>query len=64
MVKHIRNLCEPVTTPVPPNKVSSVIEPPKVTDVPLIMVKSSVNLAIGISSLSISALIVGYCIVY
>ena len=54
---------EPVTTPVPPNKVSSVIEPPKVTDVPLIVIESCANLAIGISSLSISATIVCYCIV-
>ena len=29
---------EPLTRPVPPNKVSSDIEPPKVTDVPLIVI--------------------------
>ena len=29
---------EPVTTPIPPNKVSSVIEPPRDTDVPLIVI--------------------------
>ena len=29
---------EPLNTSVPPNKVSSVIEPPKVTDVPLIVI--------------------------
>ena len=37
-------LPEPVTTPVPPNKVSSVIVPPKVTDVPLIVIGIFTNL--------------------
>ena len=36
---------------------SAVIEPPNVVDVPAIVIASSANLAIGISSLSISATI-------
>ena len=39
---------EPVTTPTPPNKVSSVIEPPRDTDVPLIVIDEFDNFEFGI----------------
>ena len=38
---------EPVTTPTPPNKVSSVIEPPRDTDVPLIVIDEFDNFEFG-----------------
>ena len=34
---------EPVTTPTPPNKVSSLIEPPSDTEVPLIVIAEFYN---------------------
>ena len=44
LLNHVKFGQEPVTTPTPPNKVSSVIEPPRDTDVPLIVIDEFDNL--------------------
>ena len=47
-VESCATCAEPVTTPTPPNKVSSVIEPPRDTDVPLIVIAEFNNLPFAI----------------
>ena len=49
---------EPLTTPVPPNKVSSVILPPNDTEVPLIVIDELANLPFAIEPANCAFVIV------